>query len=108
LTLLTLAAINTGCASKRPASDALAQGRVAESGGEYRIGVDDRLQISVWKNAELSVMVPVRPDGMISMPLIGDVKAGGLTTQVADNIKQRGCPPIREPSGGHCRGAAQP
>ena len=37
------------------------------------------LQISVWGNSDLSVHVPVRPDGMISMPLIGDVKAEGKT-----------------------------
>jgi polysaccharide biosynthesis/export protein len=102
LTLLTLVTVISGCASKRPPVDVPEQGiqgSFAEAGGEYRIGVDDRLQISVWKNAELSVTVPVRPDGMISMPLIGDVRAGGLTTtQVADNIKQRLSVYIREPS----------
>jgi polysaccharide export outer membrane protein len=102
LTLLTLITVSSGCASKRPPVDVPEQsnqGSFAEAGGEYRIGVDDRLQISVWKNAELSVTVPVRPDGMISMPLIGDVRAGGLTTtQVADNIKQRLSVYIREPS----------
>ena len=46
---------------------------------EYRIGVEDILQVSVWGNNDLSVHVPVRPDGMISMPLVGDVKAEGLT-----------------------------
>jgi polysaccharide export outer membrane protein len=99
LTLLIVAAVTTGCASKRPVLEVPEQGSLAESGGEYRIGVDDRLQISVWKNAELSITVPVRPDGMISMPLIGDIKAGGLTTtQVADNIKQRLSTYIRDPS----------
>jgi polysaccharide biosynthesis/export protein len=102
LTMLTLVTVTSGCASKRPPVDVPEQGNqgsFAEAGGEYRIGVDDRLQISVWKNAELSVTVPVRPDGMISMPLIGDVRAGGLTTtQVSDNIKQRLSVYIREPS----------
>jgi polysaccharide export outer membrane protein len=45
----------------------------------YLIGPEDVLEISVWKNAELSKIVIVRPDGMISLPLIGDVKAAGLT-----------------------------
>jgi polysaccharide biosynthesis/export protein len=45
----------------------------------YIIGAEDMLQISVWGNNELSVHVPVRPDGMVSMPLIGDVKAEGKT-----------------------------
>jgi polysaccharide export outer membrane protein len=47
----------------------------------YVIGDEDVLQISVWGNPDLSVQVPVRPDGMISAPLIGDVKAAGLTPQ---------------------------
>ncbi|MEW6001494.1 MAG: polysaccharide biosynthesis/export family protein [Nitrospirota bacterium] len=47
----------------------------------YVIGDEDVLQISVWGNPELNVQVPVRPDGMISVPLAGDVKASGLTPQ---------------------------
>lgn len=66
---------------------------------EYKIGVDDRLQVSVWRNPELSVTVPVRPDGMISVPLIGDIPAGGRTPmQVADTIKQKLAAYIRDPS----------
>ncbi len=65
----------------------------------YRIGVDDRLQVSVWRNPELSVGVPVRPDGMISVPLIGDVQAGGLTPeQVAKAIRDRLTSYVRDPS----------
>ncbi|WP_081666122.1 XrtA/PEP-CTERM system exopolysaccharide export protein [Marinimicrobium sp. LS-A18] len=48
---------------------------------EYRIGVGDSLRINVWRNAELSSDVPVRPDGMISLPLIGDIKAASRTTE---------------------------
>ena len=44
----------------------------------YRIGVTDVLRISVWRNQELSVDVPVRPDGKISVPLLDDVHAEGL------------------------------
>ena len=47
----------------------------------YVIGDEDVLQISVWGNPELTVQVPVRPDGMISVPLAGDVRAAGLTPQ---------------------------
>ena len=55
---------------------------VSKSSAEvYVIGEEDMIQISVWGNAELSVTVPVRPDGMISMPLVGDIKASGLTPQ---------------------------
>lgn len=46
---------------------------------EYLIGPEDVLDISVWKNQELSRIVTVRPDGKISLPLIGDVQAGGVT-----------------------------
>jgi polysaccharide biosynthesis/export protein len=48
---------------------------------EYLIGVGDALAINVWRNPELSLNVPVRPDGKISMPLIGDVMAAGLSTE---------------------------
>jgi polysaccharide export outer membrane protein len=44
----------------------------------YVIGVEDVLRISVWKNEELTVVVPVRPDGKISFPLVDDVQAEGL------------------------------
>jgi polysaccharide export outer membrane protein len=46
---------------------------------EYRIGPEDVLAVSVWQNAELSRTVPVRPDGKISVPLVNDVQAAGLT-----------------------------
>jgi len=44
----------------------------------YRIGVTDLLRINVWRNEELSVDVPVRPDGKISVPLLDDLQAEGL------------------------------
>lgn len=47
----------------------------------YRIGVGDEVNIRVWRNEELSVQVPVRPDGKVSSPLVGDIVAAGLTTQ---------------------------
>ena len=47
---------------------------------EYVIGASDVLRIQVWRNPELSVEVPVRPDGKISVPLANDVQAAGLTT----------------------------
>lgn len=65
----------------------------------YRIGADDRLQISVWRNPDLSVTVPVRPDGMISVPLIGDVRVGGKTSeQVAKEIRDKLTTYIRDPN----------
>ncbi len=45
----------------------------------YRIGPEDTLQISIWKNEAMSRTVPVRPDGKISLPLVNDIQAAGLT-----------------------------
>jgi polysaccharide biosynthesis/export protein len=45
----------------------------------YAIGIGDVLEVSVWKNPDLTVTVPVRPDGRISVPLLGDVQAAGMT-----------------------------
>ncbi|VAW57584.1 FIG123464: Polysaccharide export protein [hydrothermal vent metagenome] len=53
--------------------------------GEYLIGAEDTISINVWKNPELSVEVPVRPDGKVSMPLIGDVLAAGFTPEAVAN-----------------------
>ena len=55
----------------------------------YLIGVTDVLQISVWKNPELEVVVPVRPDGKISFPLLDDVQAEGLRVMELKEILTR-------------------
>jgi polysaccharide export outer membrane protein len=56
-------------------------------GSDYVIGPEDMLQISVWKNDSLSRQLPVRPDGKISMPLLHDIQAAGLTPmQLRDKI----------------------
>lgn len=66
---------------------------------DYRIGVDDIIQVNVWRNPELSVTVPVRPDGRVSLPLVGDVQAGGKTpTQVAHAIEKKLKLYIRSPN----------
>jgi polysaccharide biosynthesis/export protein len=59
----------------------------AVENSSYIIGPDDVLQVTVWKEQTLSGAFPVRPDGMISMVLLGDVKASGLTpSQLAANL----------------------
>lgn len=54
---------------------------VAYQAPEYKIGAGDRISVDVWKNPDLSVSALVRPDGKISIPLIGDIQAGGKTTE---------------------------
>lgn len=57
---------------------------------DYTIGPEDVLEITVWRNTDLSKVVAVRPDGRISLPLIGDVVAAGRTAaQVADAIAEK-------------------
>ncbi|MHB8878821.1 MAG: polysaccharide biosynthesis/export family protein [Myxococcaceae bacterium] len=54
----------------------------------FRIGREDVLDIAVWRDADLSRVLPVRPDGFISMPMVGDVKAEGLTPlELAERLR---------------------
>ena len=90
-----------GCESTpAPVENAKDEGaRFASIEGDYRIGVDDRVQVTVWRNPELSVTEPVRPDGKISVPIIGDVEAGGRTpNEVAEIIKGKLAAYIRDPN----------
>lgn len=88
LLLLLLVTVAIPAPAQQAAAPAPAQGGVkAEPGGDkgtarptdYRIGPEDILQISVWKNEALSRTVPVRPDGKVSLPLLNDVQAAGHT-----------------------------
>jgi polysaccharide export outer membrane protein len=55
---------------------------------EYRIGAGDTLEVFVWHNQDLTVTAPVRPDGRISLPLINDIQAAGMTpTELAKNVE---------------------
>jgi polysaccharide biosynthesis/export protein len=67
------------CAGRQPAAPPVMPGPFDRE--EYVIGASDELGISVWKNPELTLKVPVRPDGKISVPLLDDVQAAGLTPQ---------------------------
>jgi len=70
----------------------------ASSDASYHIGVDDQVQVSVWHNPDLSATVPVRPDGKISLPLVGDVAAGGRApADVAADVKQKLETYVRDP-----------
>jgi polysaccharide export outer membrane protein len=86
--LESLQAAVLGVAILTPTASAL-QPPVAALGcsTEYVIGPEDVLDIAVWNNADISRTVPVRPDGRISLPLLHDVQAAGLTPmQLRDNL----------------------
>ena len=82
-----LLGIPMGCASvSREALDEAAK----PVSKEFLLGPEDVLEVTVWRNQDLSRTVVVRPDGRISLPLIGDVQASGLNaSQVAAKIAAR-------------------
>jgi polysaccharide export outer membrane protein len=98
LALLGVAATNMWCqednggSAAPPAKAATREAHSAASGvpPDYTIGADDTLHITVWKEPEMSATLPVRPDGKISLPLLDDVQAAGMTPmQLAASIKEK-------------------
>ena len=88
----------SACATSPGVTDAPTINRQAQAVDAYKIGVDDSIRVAVWQNPDLNVTVPVRPDGMISVPLVGDVVAGGKTpADVAEDIKTRLATFVRDP-----------
>ena len=68
-------------------------------GKPFVIGVSDVIRVSVWKSPGLSTSSPVRPDGTITMPLVGEVRADGRTTaQLKAEIKRRLDPYLKDPA----------
>lgn len=89
-----LALLVAGCGTTGAPSEELGQ---TES-GDYVIGAGDTLQIHVRDNPDLSVSMPVRPDGKVSVPMVRDVEAAGRTTsELADNLEERLSQYIRDP-----------
>jgi polysaccharide biosynthesis/export protein len=65
---------------------------------EYRLAKEDVVEISVWKEPDLSRTVPVRPDGKVTLPLLGDVPAEGLTpAQLEKSVQDKLSPLVRDP-----------
>ena len=86
-TLTVICTILGGCTSS------IVQEREYEAPDGFLLGPEDLLEITVWKNPDLSRVTAIRPDGLISMPIIGDVQASGLTAdglahRIADRLKQ--------------------
>ncbi len=86
--LLSIAAVPTRAQDTKQQATAAATAKApATSDPNYVIGAQDVLDIDVWKETELTRSVPVRPDGKISLPLLNDVQAAGLTpTQLSEEI----------------------
>jgi len=77
--IAALSMLLTACASpKLEVPPEVNEERIAD---EYRIGIGDSLKIDVWNNAELSAAVPVRPDGKVSIQLVGDIVAADRTAK---------------------------
>jgi polysaccharide biosynthesis/export protein len=97
---LALGPLVGGCASSAPLelppTPAQAQAKAATD--DYIIGPGDTLQVFVWRNAELSVTVPVRPDGKISTPLVENMVAVGKTApQLSRDLEHVLAEYVREP-----------
>jgi polysaccharide export outer membrane protein len=99
LILITIISI-AGCAGKpRLPEESLTPAGPSVLTKSYKMAVGDQLQINVWKNPELSVSAPIRPDGKVSMPLIGEVMAVGNTPeQLAENIERKLTTYVKNPN----------
>ena len=88
-TLLALTMLALAGSSDPGTSPSRTPGAPEEVAG-YRIGPEDMLQISVWNNESMSRTAPVRPDGKVSLPLLNDVQAAGLTPmELRQELMQR-------------------
>lgn len=86
---LAFCAIGLMCATTFGCTS-IVQERNYDAPGGFMLGPEDILEITVWKNSDLSRMTAIRPDGLISMPIIGDVQASGLTADgLAHRISER-------------------
>jgi len=86
--LIASAVLIAGCASGGATIPAEQCASPAQQVSDYRIGPGDTLQVVVWRNEELSTIVPVRPDGKISTPLVDDMQASGKTpSDLASDIE---------------------
>jgi len=100
-TILTVWLAMSGCASAQQTGAAVAvpaPPAAADGMSSYIIGPGDTIQVFVWRNPELSVTVPVRPDGKVSTPLVEDIVAvGKKPSELARDIETRLAEYIRSP-----------
>ncbi|HWZ47630.1 MAG TPA: XrtA/PEP-CTERM system exopolysaccharide export protein [Herbaspirillum sp.] len=97
LAALTLSAL-TLCGCSNFGTSLAVDESLAPPMHDYRIGPGDNLNIIVWRNPEVSMIVPVRPDGKISTPLVEDIPASGKTsTELARDIENSLAKFIQQP-----------
>ena len=93
LMMVLALAVWSGCApraSQLTEAQAAAAGATPPDQDKYALGPDDQIEISVWKEPELTKQIVINPDGKISYPLIGQVQAAGKTVkQIQEEIHKR-------------------
>jgi polysaccharide export outer membrane protein len=83
-------ALAQAAAPAQPPAGAAETAVSSVAGADYVIGPEDVLHVAVWKESDLTATLPVRPDGKISLPLLNDVQAAGLTPmQLADSLTEK-------------------
>jgi polysaccharide export outer membrane protein len=88
LLCVPLACAQTPPAPQPDASQKAAAATLSGVDADYKIGPQDVLRIDVWKEPDISRTIPVRPDGKVSLPLLNDVQAAGLTAmQLAGSLR---------------------
>lgn len=86
--------VSTGCAHHAGE----VQDNQVQQISDYRLSREDVVEVSVWKEAELSRTMPIRPDGRITLPLVGDMQAEGLKpSELEQNVQKALQPLVRDP-----------
>lgn len=97
--VILVAATAASCAAMSGCAQPTIQEREYDAPQQFLLGPEDVVEIAVWKNLELTKTLAIRPDGAISMPIIGEVQAAGLTTDaLAQRVTERLRPFIANPS----------
>ena len=89
LLFCTLFTAAQGAPAQKPNTPAQPAVSASPVDADYKIGPQDVLRIDVWKEPDISRVIPVRPDGKISLPLLNDVQASGLTAmELAASLRE--------------------
>jgi polysaccharide export outer membrane protein len=99
IVVAAVALISTAQAQQQPPKQPVTNASRAYGDGEFRLGPEDVIEVSVYQEKELSTTVPVRPDGKISIPLVGEMPASGKTaTELQKEIAFRYAQFVSQPA----------